>query len=167
MKSLFFLLTISIIAFGCNDTKKKALDLNNKIAGYSQELERRGKEMGPVLNTALQTKDFSKVSGMITDLQKYVNDKSEELHKIENVNGSESLLNAMKDFMSYEKDLIDQTFFPFTKFDANTSNEEIQTAVQNLITKSKEEAAYLNKVRNEQQAYADKNGFKIENKTGS
>lgn len=163
MRNLFFLLLIGFIAFSCND-KKKALDLNNKIAGYSQELERQGKEIGTLLNTAIQTRNFSKVSERINDLQKYVNDKSDELQKMDNVNGSESLVNSMKDFMRYEKELIGQTFVPFTTFNANTSDAEIQTAVQNLITKSKEEEAYLNKVRKEQQAYADKNGFKIESK---
>lgn len=163
MRNLFFLFFISLIAFGCND-KKKALDVNNKIAGYSQELERQGKEIGFLLNTAIQTRDFSKVSESISNLQKYVNDKSDELQKMDNVNGSESLVNSMKDFMRYEKELIDQTFVPFTKFNANTSDEEIQMAVQNLVTKSKEEEAYLKKVRKEQQAYADKNGFKLESK---
>jgi hypothetical protein len=163
MKKIILSLLV-IVAFGCNTNQQKALDFNNKIAGYSKELGKRGEALTPILRKAIETKNFTACTPIIKDLENYIKLKTIELEGLQDINGSENLKAAMRDFMRFEKELADEALFPFTKFDSTTSADEIQNAISRLVTKSEQENTYLQKVRKEQRAYAAKNGFRIEDK---
>jgi hypothetical protein len=160
----FALSLFVLVAFSCNTNQQKALEFNNRIAGYSLELGKRGEALSPVLRKAIETKNFTACTPIIKDLENYIKSKTVELEGLQNINGSENLKAAMRDFMRFEKELADEALFPFTKFDSTTSAVEIQTAVSRLVAKSGLENNYLQKVRKEQHTYATRNGFRIEDK---
>ena len=155
-----------LLAFtqSCNTNKKKAFEFNQKLATISLDLNTKGKEFGKELQAATVSRDFSKVKTSIGDLQKFVDDKISELQKTDNVAGSEKLKESMLGFLEYEKVMIRDGFGPFAEMNENTSDEDIQAAIKDMTEKTKDENDYLEKVRDEQKKYADKNKFKIESK---
>ena len=141
--------------------KKKVYDFNQKLAGISQGLNKRGLEFGNELKTAVTSHDFSKTAASCKDLKDYVDAKIQEVTATENVGGSETLKSTMLDFLQYEKRLITEGFEPFARMDKNTPDEDVQAAVRTMMDKSGEENSYLTKVQQEQKAYAAKNGLKL------
>jgi hypothetical protein len=164
MKRIFFpLLAVLIFLSGCGGDKKKAFDFNQKLAKISETLNAKGQVLGNQLKTAMETsKDFSSVAASCKDLHSYIDDKLAELKGMKDISGSENLRNAMISFLNFEKEMVTEAFDPFGRMDSNTTEEEMQTAVNNMLEKTQEESTYLMKVQNAQREYASKNGFKIE-----
>lgn len=165
MKKIFLpLLSALILLASCSGNKKKAFDFNQSLAKISETLNSKGVALGTQLKTAMATKDFSSVATSCKDLHSYIDEKLVDLKGMKDVAGSEKLRSSMIDFLGFEKELVSQAFDPFAKMDANTTEEEMQTAIDNMMEKTKEESGYLLKVQSAQKEYASKNGFKIEDK---
>jgi len=165
MKKLFFpLLALLIIAQSCGSTKKKAFDFNQKLVGISTTLQSKGVAIGTELRSAMSSNDFSKIDSMSNNLTKYIDEQIDVVKKTENVGGSEKLKDAMLGFLGFEKEMVSAAFLPFGKLNANSTDAEKQTVVENMLAKSKEEEGYLSKIRDAQREYASKNGFKLEEK---
>ena len=163
MKRIFFpLLAVLVFLSGCGGDKKKAFDFNQKLAKISETLNAKGVTLGTQLKTAMETKDFTSVAASCKDLHGYIDEKLAELKGMKDISGSENLRTSMIDFLGFEKELVSDAFDPFAKMDSNTTEEEMQTAVNNMLEKTKEESTYLMKVQTAQREYASKNGFKIE-----
>lgn len=167
MKKIFLpLLAVLIVFAGCKGgDQKKAYDFNEKLAAISYNLEKKGRAFGAELQPAMQSNDFSKLASITDSLEKFIDEKTEELKNTKDVGGSEKLRSAMLEFMAFEKDMVKDAFLPFSKLNASSTEEDKQAAIQNLMKRSQEEGKYLTKVQEAQKEYADKHGFKLERKT--
>lgn len=165
MKKFFVpFIAVLILLAGCKGSNKKAFEFNEKLAAISSTLYSKGKEFGTELQPAMQSNDFSKLSAISASLNKFIDEKLTELKDTKDVGGSEKLRSAMIEFLDFEKGMIKDAFEPFGKLNENSTEEEKQAAVQNLVKMSADEGKYLTRVQEAQKEFAAKNGFKVEEK---
>ena len=64
MKRIAFLLALStgLIMAGCKDSKKQAIEFNNKLSAISDSLYSRGKVVGGEINKAITSREFSSIA---------------------------------------------------------------------------------------------------------
>ncbi len=160
-KFLLLLLATGLMIAGCKDTKKQAVEFNNKLSVISDSLYSRGKAAGKVINAAITNKDFAPVAVAGKNLETFVKEKIETVKGMENVAGSENLKAAMLDFLEYEIKISREAFEPFGKLTPEATEEEVQAAITNLMDKSKDETAFMVKLKTAQEEYAKKNKFEI------
>ena len=161
MKKILFSLLTAVVIFTACKSQKTAIEFNDKIVAINKGFYEKGQVFGTALKTALATKDFSKLGPQCDEMVVVVNDGIAKLNAMENVSGSEELKEQALNYFKFEKTLIDKAFVPFKSMNATTSDEEIKTATDNLMTAAKDENNYLEKVRLAQNEYAKKNGFTI------
>jgi len=161
-KNLFAFLGLAVLMTSCmSGEKKKVYDFNQKLAGISQGLNKRGLDFGTELKAAVTSHDFSKTAASCKELKDYVEAQIKEVTGTENVGGSESLKSTMLEFLQFEKQLVTEGFEPFSSMGKDTPEEEVQTAVRTMMEKTGDENKYLAKVQEEQKAFAAKNGLKL------
>jgi hypothetical protein len=141
---------------------KTALELNDYMVSITDSLYNYGTAWGAQFGEAFKSKDFSTLTAPRKNIEKFVDYKYAELNALKNIGGSEKLKAAMLEFLIFEKKMIKEQFIPLEKLDKNTPDAAKQTAIATLVDASKSEEAVLAKVREEQNAYAKKNGFTIE-----
>lgn len=159
------MLTATVVAFSaCKSDKKSALDFNNKLSAISDSLYTKGVGLGKKIQSGNISGDYSALANAGKDMAAYVTGKITEVKDMKDVGGSEKFKQAMLDFLEYEKNICTEAIGPFTSLNASSTPEQKKAAMDNLISKSKEEEQVMMKVRDEQSKYAEKNGFKIEPK---
>lgn len=158
---LFAFIAVAFVLQSCSDNKA-AFNFNQKLAGISESLNKKGTELGQDLKTAMTTRDFTKVKERCDDLKTYIDEKITDVKNTKDVGGSEKLKAAMLDFLNFENELVADAFAPFGKMDQSTSEADLQQALDHMQEKTKEEDAYLTKVQVAQKEFAEKNGFKLE-----
>lgn len=154
-----------LVMVGCKDSKKQAIEFNNKLSAISDSLYSRGKVVGGEINKAITSRDFSTVGVAGKNLENFVTEKISAVKAMDNVAGSENLKAAMLDFLEYEIKLSRDAFGPFGKLTAESTQDDIQAVINNLVDKSKDESAYMQKLKTAQQEYAKKNKFEVIEKT--
>lgn len=159
----FILPVLASLVFlaGCKDSKKQAIEFNNKLSAISDSLYSRGKVVGGEINKAIMSKDFSSVATAGKGLESFVVEKISAVKAMDNVAGSEDLKAAMLDFLEYEIKISRDAFMPFGNLTATSSDDEVQAVIKNLMDKSKDEATYMQKLKTAQQDYAKKNKFEV------
>jgi hypothetical protein len=135
---------------------------NDQLVGFSDSLYMYGQQWGQKINQLFKTKDFKQLEVDRIVLEKFVNDKFKWITKVKDISGSEALRRAVLSYLQLEKDLIQTGLMPFERLTVNSSNEVVQAAIDNLKTLTALEEKELAKVREEQKAYASKNGFLIQ-----
>ena len=160
-KYLLLLLATGLIIAGCKYTKKQAIEFNNKLSAISDSLYSRGKAAGVVINEAITNKDFAPVGIAGKKLEAFVREKIEAVKGMENVAGSENLKAAMLDFLEYEIKVSREAFGPFGELKAESTEEEVQAAITNLMDKSKDETTFMVKLKTAQSEFAKRNKFEI------
>ncbi|MGN6566817.1 MAG: hypothetical protein ACTHJ0_02630 [Flavipsychrobacter sp.] len=164
LRKLIVLLFLSSLLFSCKYIRRgEALAFNNEMAQISDSLFAKGKAAGYKYGMAIKTHDFSSIGSPSTELLAYIDKQQEKLKKIHDVAGSENLHQAMADLLAEDKNMVETAFVPLEKLNANSTDAEMQTAVMNLLAQAKLEAPYLQKLREAQKEYADRNGFQIKN----
>jgi hypothetical protein len=162
MKRLLPFVLALLVITSCNNDKKNAKEFNDTLAQITLDIEARGKEIGTGLSTGVQTRDFSTVATKTSELQAYITEKIKVVEDMKNVGGSEDLKASMLSYLKFEKEVVGDAFVPFGKMGPNTTEEEINTAAQYIMERSKDEATYMTKLRSEQLKYASKNGLQME-----
>lgn len=161
-KILLPFIALMLLLQSCGSDKKKAFNFNQTLSGISKTLNSKGVTMGAELKSALNSNNYSSFNTMNEDLGKYIDEQIEVVEKTENVSGAEKFKESMIDFLKFEKVMVTDAFRPVGKLDANSTPEEKQAAIDNLMEKAKEESTYLTKLQRVQKEFADKNGFKVE-----
>jgi hypothetical protein len=159
-RSIVVIIVCAILFSSCNQ-QKKALAFNDKIANLSNQLTSKGKELGPILQTAIQSRDFKPLIKPTEELQKITTDDLAEISAMDNVAGSENLKSVSLDYFKYEKKLIEEGLVPFKSMNSSTTPDAINAATQKLMTAANDEQSYLEKVQAAQDEYGKKNGFSI------
>jgi hypothetical protein len=155
------LLFILILHAYCSPGNKKAYDFNEKMVAISRIMQEKGRFIGEELATAVQTHDFSKIDSANHDLLAFIKQQRSELLSEKDIPHSDTLRNAMLEFLSFEERLIDSTFMVFGKMGQQTPATEVQGALKQLNEKIREENKYLERVHAAQKAFAERNGYKV------
>jgi hypothetical protein len=142
---------------------KTPLEYNNYLVSIISELANMGNQWGIRLrHLDSTTMNFAELITLRTNMEKYIDEKTAELQKMKDLKGSEKFRNATINFLAFEKILVKNGFAPFEKLNKNSSQADFDKANNNLINEAKNEETAMKKLRDEQQAYAEKNNFKID-----
>lgn len=155
------LLSFVMIHSHCTPGNKKAYEFNEEIVDISRTMQEKGRFIGEELAVAVQSRDFSKIDSANQDLLTYVKQQRSALLSRKDIPHSDSLRNAMLEFLSFEERLIVSTFMVFGKMDQYTPDSELQASLKQLNEKILEENRYLERVHAAQKAFAERNGYKV------
>jgi len=148
------------------DAKMSPIEFNNYCAEITSELYEKGKAWGTHFAETSDSKNFSSLKPFREAVTKLTKSKIAEFEKLKGEYEPNTLVVAMLDFLKFEHNLVTTTFEPFEKFDAKTSDETIQNAVNNLIAAAEEEGNFLTKLNAAQKEFAQKHGFQIQETEG-
>ena len=144
------------------DNSAAALEFNNMLMDIIDSLYYRGKQWGEELNTAMDNDNYSKLPSMRKETQRFIDRKISYVTGLKDVGGSQEFQRSMISLLNYEKELLTKSFLPFEKLNASSSQEAKDSLLANLTEQSKQEDAFLKTMKTAQHAYANKNGFTIE-----
>jgi hypothetical protein len=162
-KTLFAFALLFTIAQSCESSgQKNALDFNNKIANITLANQDKWKELGQEINIAQQSHDYTKLSGMTTDLISFLDQKIAEVDAMKIPESTEDLKNATLDFLKFDRSIAEEKAKPYTKMNEQTTPEEFKNVTQALFAQANLEEPYHTKMIEAQRAFAKKNGFRIE-----
>lgn len=139
-----------------------AFEMNEYMVTITDSLYQGGTDWGKALMNSIKTRDFSELSKVRKKMENFIERKQKELTNMDDNWGSEKLRLAFLDFLSFEKLMLTEAFLPFEKLDKNTSEEQIKAAVAGISKFSEQEVEANKKILVAQQAFADKNGFTLE-----
>ena len=164
MKRTYFLLLAFMLAMTVvkAQNNQAAIQMNDKMALVTDSLYSGGQRWGNEFNKCFTSGNYSTLKPLCDQLLIYIDTKKVEVEKMKDVNNSKPLRMALIELLVFEKRMIAEGFRPFEVFDASTSKEKVQAALDNLKEKSKDEDVYVQKVATAQKTYAGENGFKIE-----
>lgn len=161
-------LAVSLTIFAAASTKLYAqkpatpLELNNYMADITDSLYARGTEWGGILNECFQSKNYTPLNTSTQKMLNFVSRKKVDVKMLKDINNSKPLRDAMLEFLDFETKMINDYFKPFGKFNDKTPQSDFDAALKNLTSASQEETSFLDKVRTEQNKYAQDNGFTID-----
>src|SRR5688572_24129826 len=84
---LFAFIAVAFVLQSCSDNKA-AFNFNQKLAGISESLNKKGTELSQDLKIAMTTRDFTKVKERCDDLKKYIDEKITEVKNTKDVGSS-------------------------------------------------------------------------------
>lgn len=167
MKTRFFTLILLLFSgiWSVHAQKTKTftpLELNNYYADITDSLYQLGEQWGNEFNKAYEASDYSALVKKHKQMLAFVERKQKEVMAQKDIAGSENLRLSVLDFLSYEKRLMTEGFQPFEQLKPGASEEQVKACISKLQELAESEAEELNKVQSAQKAFADKNGFTIE-----
>lgn len=162
---LFLFLFLCVLAQSVF-AQRTPLEFNNRMAGITDSLYARGQAWGTAFNNARSTKNFASLKSQRQEIESFVKAKMKEVRHMKHIGDSRPLRNAMKAFLKVEENMITTGFIPIERLPATVTNDQVDKAVQALQDASVKEAAALKAVTDAQEAYAQKNGFRIEPDNG-
>lgn len=156
--SILFILAVSLASCNLN-RREDAMKLNNTLAAINDSLFYYGKNWNEELEVAVNTKDFSQLAPQRQGMEAYINKNIERVSEMEDIGGSEELRKTELEFLTFEKELIQNKFSLFEGFTDTTSIEVLTETYKTLIEFTGKEQQYLAKLSKLQDDYADKNDF--------
>lgn len=164
IKSVFF----SVIVFLLSVTTLQAQDVNSALkyndylASTNDTLYTLGSNWGKRFSEIREKREFEKLTPIRKEIQNYITRKKMEIFLMKDHKGSEKLRLAMIEFLCFQDYMIGQGFLPFENLSKTISDDELEKSTDKLSTLAEGEGDMLQKVIKEQEVYAAKNGFKME-----
>ncbi len=137
------------------------LQVNNYMSDMLDTLFAKGQAWGRELNADQKSGDYSGIARCRRDMNAKLDEDITLLSNMKDVGGSEEFRKAMINFFYYEKELIRTSFIPFESLTSASTDDDITTLHNNLITNAQNEDAEVGKIKKLQDDYAKKNGFTI------
>jgi hypothetical protein len=159
---LLFLLVFTAGIVKAQQTPTTAFEFNEYIVDISNTLYKKGEAWGTAFQQAAENMDFSTLAPHRKGIEEYTVKSISDLEKMKDIGGSYELRTAMISFLKYEKDLIEKAFIPIEKLNSESTQEEIDAAIENLTALSEKEGDELEKITTAQKRYAKENNFTIE-----
>ncbi|MBS1773539.1 MAG: hypothetical protein JST82_11825 [Bacteroidetes bacterium] len=161
MKRLVLFFAVLVLAFSaCNMHKREdAIKISNDITNINDSLTVYGKMWTDELNIAVNTGDFTKLSGVRLQIERFIDGKIEYVGSIQDVGGSENFRKSELDILKFERDSILPRSAAFEYFNESTSDAAIQNAYNNLMHATKSEVVRMENVYKLGDEYAEKNDF--------
>ncbi len=167
MKTLLYT-TFFVIAFFCTghyssaQKPTTALALNDYLVSITDSLYSSGQAWGKKFTEVNSSKEYTLLQPIRVSMEKLIERKQLEVITLKDIGGSEKLRLAMLDMLFFEARMIRDGFIPFEKLNKQSTQDEINKAIEVLTKSAEAENEYLEKVRKAQDVYAAKNGFTIE-----
>ena len=153
-------LLLIVLACSCNFNKKeKCIKLDNTIASINDSLLRYGAEWGEELQIAINTLDFTGLQPVRVKMQQYIDRKIEYVKGMDNIGGSEQLLEAELEFLQTEKEIVANKLAVFERFTDSVAMDQLSTAYADMQLSALKEQELLKQIHTLREQHADKNGF--------
>jgi len=169
MRICLLLLFAGLASFSSVAQKKKMepIEYNDRLAAITDTLYSLGMEWGTEFQQiSASDKDYSKLGAYRKKIYDFADRKIAEVRKEAPVGkGGEVLKTAMLDFLAFEKNMVNNAFLPIEKMNAGSSQEAWDAALKKLTDDAETEGKILKKVNEAQEAFAQQNGFVIEETT--
>ena len=156
---VMLLLQVSVVQA---QNTEAALEFNNKLTALTDSLYKLGNNWGQKFVEARESGKFYSLYSVRVGLENFLNRKKMELLKMKDVEGSDKLRLSMLGFLFFESNMIENYFAPLEKLTASSTEAEIDELIAQLSKATEMENRELQKVAAEQIAYAERNGFTIE-----
>jgi hypothetical protein len=159
------LVTLGIMCFSWSahaQAKLTPLQLNDKLTEITDSLYVGGQNWGRQFNIAHKSKTYSSLRPQREYMSRFINSSIARVNAMQDVNNSKPLRMAMVGFLRYELRMVTEAFLPLEKLTAESTDQEFNTAFDNLKTLSATEGDELRKVSSAQDTYAKENGFRIQ-----
>lgn len=158
--SAFTGILLIVLACSCNFNKKeKCMKLDNSVASINDSLLRYGAEWGEELHLAINTLDFTGLQPIRLKMDEYIGRKIEYVKDMDNIGGSEPLLEAELEFLHMEKDIVAGKLAVFERFTDSVAMDQLSTAYADMQLSALKEQELLKKIHTLREQYAEKNGF--------
>ncbi len=139
-----------------------AIDYNDYLASTTDTLYTLGSKWGTKFGEIKEKREFEKLAPVRKEIQNFIVRKKMEIFLMKDYKGSVKLRLAMVEFLCFQDYMIGQGFLPFESLSKTVSDNVLEKYVEKLSTLAEGEGEMLQKVVKEQEAYAAKNGFKME-----
>lgn len=157
--SLVFL-TLMLVFASCGK-KLTPVQLDAEIVTINDSLKMKGQGWVTELGKSFMSRNFSALEPLRKDISGFLDEKIEHVENMKDVGGSEEYRQAELDFLKYERNMVETAFMPFEKFDATSTNDQIQGVLNQLAPISDKEVEKMDKISALQVKYAEKNNFKL------
>ena len=156
------LLGFLLITLACScdfNRKEKCIALDNTVAAINDSLLQYGAAWGDELKIAVNTLDFSGLPPIRQEMQVYIDRKIEFVKAMDNVGGSEQLLETELEFLEAEKEIVTNKLTAFERFDDSVAMDALSTAYADMQYSALKETDLLKKIHDLREEYAEKNEF--------
>lgn len=140
---------------------ESAIDYNDYLSSVTDTLYTLGGKWGGKFSEVKEKREFEKLTPVRKEIQAFIERKKMEYFLLKDFKGSARLRLAMVEFLVFQGYMIEQGFMPFESLSKTASDTVIDDYVKKLTILSEGEGNMLQKVIKEQEAYAEKNGFRI------
>ncbi len=160
---LFTALIICVFCSSCNLLNSdNVVKFNDSLVSANSVLTGKAKVWGDSIGQANVTKDYSHLAALRIDMEQFIDVKLGEIMKLKPVGrDGETFKQEELNFLKVEKKVIHEGFGPFENINMNSTQEEIDQAIQKLQDVVKEEDAALQSLEKVQKEYAKKNRIKL------
>ena len=164
MKKIIPLITLALLTLltACSN-QKQAIELNDKLAAITREMEAQGLKLQPVMQQAASDGDFTRLAAPLQEVNTVIDNKIKEASALKDIAGSEAYTKSVRDLLNIEKKIVNQAFVPISKMNRNTPQDQLQAAFTNMQEIIREEQGAISNIKKAQEEFAKKNGFKILN----
>ena len=160
MRSISIAVFCMLLLASCDFNKKeKCMALDNNIAAINDSLLRLGSEWGDELQISINTLNFSGLPVIRSEMQDYIARKLTEVKAMENVGGSEKILETELEFLATEQEIVLTRLTVFEQFTDSVKMDELSDAYANMQLSAVKERELLDKLHKLRDEYADKNGI--------
>lgn len=160
MRSSLVFVALLLLFASCGKTLTP-VQLDAEIVEINDSLKMKGQNWVTELGKSFMSRNFSALPPLREDISAFLDKQIKHVENMKDVGGSEEYRKAELDFLKYERDMVASAFMPFEKFNASSTNEEIQAVLAKLTPISDAEVERMNKITELQVKYAEKNNFKL------
>lgn len=133
--------------------------LDNNIAAINDSLLRLGSEWGDELQISINTLNFSGLPYIRSQMQDYIARKLKEVKAMENVGGSEKLLETELEFLAVEQEIVLSRLTVFEQFTDSVKMDDLSDAYADMQLSAVKERELLEKLHKLRDEYAEKNNI--------
>lgn len=160
MRYATIIISCIVFATSCNLTRHEdAFQLSNELVQVNDSLNHFGKIWGDEFKVAVNTRDFTHLEEFRQNIQYYINERSVHIRAMKDVGGSGPLRESMLDILKFENEVILPKMKTFETFNANTPEDTIKFAFQDMMSTTKEDLAKHDVMYKLLDEYAEKNDF--------
>lgn len=147
-----------LLLTSCDFNKKeKCIVLDTKIAVTNDSLLQYGASWGEELHISVNTLDFSGLAPIRIKMEEFIDRKITEMKAMDNVGGSEKLLETELEFLQVEKEIVTTRLTVFEQFTDTVQMNSLSTALAATELSAVKERELLEKLHKLRDEYAEKN----------
>lgn len=137
------------------------VEFNDRLADITDSMYAMGQSWGTLFSEVRDERKFSELKPVRIRLEQFLDKEIEHLKAMKDVGSSKELRMGMISFLQFERSMAKTAFMPIEKLNSNSTEKQVDDAIEHLTTEAKKEEAELAKYALLQEAYAKTSGFKL------